>query len=63
MTKELKEALDRELDIATNAFASAEARAERLDRLRDYLVEQKDKAILPSTKAIYQALIDRIDGE
>ena len=40
---------------------SAEARAERLDRLRDWLVEQRDKALLPTTKAIYQAIIDRID--
>ena len=40
---------------------SAEARAERLDRLRSWLVEQRDKALLPTTKAIYQAIIDRID--
>lgn len=40
---------------------SAEARAARLDRLRTWLVEQRDKAVLPTTKAIYQAIIDRID--
>ena len=40
---------------------SAEARAERLDRLRDWLVEQRDKALLPTTKAIYQAIIDKLD--
>lgn len=40
---------------------SAEARAERLDRLRDWLVDQRDKALLPTTKAIYQAIIDKID--
>lgn len=40
---------------------SAEARAARLDRLRAWLVEQRDKAVLPTTKAIYQAIIDRID--
>lgn len=40
---------------------SAEARAERLDRLRDWLAEQRDKSLLPTTKAIYQAIIDRID--
>ena len=40
---------------------SAEARAERLDRLRDWLAEQRDKALLPTTKAIYQAFIDVID--
>ena len=41
---------------------SAEARAERLDRLRDWLVEQRDRTPLPVTKAIYQAIIDRIDA-
>ena len=41
--------------------ARAEARAEALDKLRDWLVEQRDKALLPTTKAIYQAIIDRID--
>ena len=40
---------------------SAEARAARLDRLRDWLIEQRDKAVLPTTKAIYQAIIDKID--
>ena len=40
---------------------SAEARAARLDRLRNWLIEQRDKALLPTTKAIYQAIIDRID--
>ena len=47
--------------IAEAAERVAEARAARLDALREYLVEQRDKAILPSTKAIYQALIDKID--
>ena len=40
---------------------SAEARAARLDALRSWLIEQRDKALLPTTKAIYQAIIDRID--
>ncbi len=40
---------------------SAEARAARLDRLRSWLIDQRDKALLPTTKAIYQAIIDRID--
>ena len=46
---------------ATNRAEIAEARAARLDSLRDYLVELRDKAMLPTTKSIYQALIDRID--
>lgn len=48
---------------ATNDLDYAERRAQRLDSFRDYLVEQRDKATLPSTKALYQALIDRIDQQ
>ena len=40
---------------------AAEARAARLDALRSWLVELRDKAILSTTKAIYQAIIDKID--
>lgn len=29
----------------------------------DWLVEQRDKAVLPSTKAIYQAIIDKLEGK
>lgn len=47
--------------IAEAKAEAAERRAARLDAFRDYLVEQRDKAVLPSTKAIYQALIDKID--
>lgn len=41
--------------------ARAETRAAALDRLREWLVEQRDKALLPTTKAIYQAIIDKLD--
>jgi hypothetical protein len=40
---------------------SAEARAARLNRLKDWLAEQRDKALLPTTKAIYQAILDRME--
>lgn len=46
---------------AIERATSAEARAARLDALRSWLVEQRDKAVLPTTKAIYQAIIDKID--
>lgn len=47
----------------SNRMVSAEARAARLDVLKAWLVEQRDKAMLPSTKAIYQAIIDRMEAE
>ena len=48
---------------AVQRYTSAEARAERLDRLRDWLVEQRDKSPLQTVKAIYQAILDRLEGE
>ena len=53
--------LDATWRAAVERATSAEARAERLDRLRDWLAEQRDKALLPTTKAIYQAIIDKLD--
>lgn len=47
----------------TEQLNSAEARAARLDALKTWLEEHRDKAVLPSTKAIYQAIIDRMEAE
>ena len=46
---------------AVERYTSAEARAARLDALKAWLEEQRDKSVLPTTKAIYQAIIDKID--
>ena len=48
---------------ATNSLAAAEARAARAGALKSWLVEQRDKALLESTKKIYQAIIDRLEGD
>lgn len=40
---------------------SAEARAARMDALKTWLIEQRDKAALPTTKALYQAIIDKLE--
>lgn len=42
---------------------SAEARAARAERLKEWLAEQRDKALLPTTKAIYQAIIDKMEEQ
>lgn len=47
---------------AVERATSAEARAARLDALRSWLVEQRDKALLETTRKIYQAIIDRLDS-
>ena len=49
--------------VATNSAAAAERRAARADAAKEWLIEQRDKAILPSTKAIYQAIIDKLEGK
>ena len=46
---------------ATNATASAEARAARADALKTWLEEQRDKAALPTTKAIYKAILNKLE--
>ena len=51
------------LNQITEQLNSAEARAARLDALKTWLEERRDKAVLPSTKAIYQAIIDRMEAE
>ena len=48
---------------AVERATSAEARAARLDALKAWLVEQRDRAILSTTKAIYQAIIDRLEED
>lgn len=47
--------------LATNATARIERVTAALDERREEYVEKRDAAVLPSTKAIYQAFIDSID--
>lgn len=48
---------------AIERATSAEARAARLASLKAWLVEQRDRAVLSTTKAIYQAIIDRLEAD
>ena len=47
--------------LATNATARIERVTAALDERREEYVEKRDAAVLPTTKAIYQAFIDAID--
>ena len=47
--------------VATNNAARVERVTAALDEKRAEYVEKRDKATLPTTKAIYQAFIDAID--
>lgn len=46
---------------ATNRTTIAEAKVARMEAFKAWLVEQRDNARLSTTKAIYQAIIDKID--
>ena len=50
-----------ELNALCAAIRAYKARADRFDRLRTWLEEQRDKAVLQTTKAIYQAVIDKME--
>lgn len=47
--------------LATNATARIERVTAALDERREEYVEKRDAAVLPTTKALYQAFIDAID--
>ena len=46
---------------ATNRADIAEAKVARMEAFKAWLVEQRDKAALPTTKALYQAIIDKLE--
>lgn len=58
----LAEAWRDQWQAATNRAAHDEERAARLDALKVWLEGERDAAALPTTKALYQAIIDRMEG-
>lgn len=44
-------------------YNSAEAKAERLDRIKAKIIELRDKATLQTTKAIYNAILELFEDE
>lgn len=50
-----------QLNTICAAIRAMKARADKLDRLKSWLEEQKDAAKLQTTKAIYQAIIDKME--
>lgn len=44
-------------------YNSAEAKAERLDRIKAKIIELRDKATLPTTKAIYNAILELFEED
>lgn len=44
------------------AIRGYKAASARMDSLRAWLEEQRDSAVLPTTKALYQAILDRMEA-
>lgn len=51
-----------ELETICAAIRVYRAKARRLDNLKTWLEAQRDAALLPTTRSIYQAIIDRVEG-
>ena len=50
-----------ELNAICAAIRALKAKADRLDRLKTWLEEQRDKAVLQTTKAVYQGILDLME--
>ena len=57
VTEDIEELKAKYADVVSK-YNSAEAKAERLDRIKARITELRDKATLPTTKAIYNAILE-----
>lgn len=48
---------------ASNRAARAEAKVARTEAFKSWLIEQRDNARLSTTKVLYQAIIDKLEGD
>lgn len=48
---------------ATNRAEITAAKAARIEAFKAWLIEQRDKAAFPTTEALYQAIIDKLEVE
>ena len=62
ITEDIEELKAKYADVVQK-YNSAEARAERLDRIKARIIELRDKATLQTTKAIYNAILQLFDEE
>ena len=60
VTEDIDELKQKYADVVSK-YNTAEARAERLDRIKSRIIELRDKATLPTTKAIYNAILELFD--
>ena len=62
VTEDIEELKQKYADVVSK-YNSAEAKAERLDRIKSRIIELRDKATLQTTKAIYNAILQLFDEE
>ena len=62
VTEDIEELKQKYADVVQK-YNSAEARAERLDRIKAKIIELRDKATLQTTKAIYNAILELFEDE
>ena len=62
ITEDIEELKEKYADVVQK-YNSAEARAERLDRIKSRIIELRDKATLATTKAIYNAILQLFEEE
>ena len=62
VTEDIDELKAKYADLVSK-YNSAEAKAERLDRIKARIIELRDKATLPTTKAIYNAILELFNEE
>ena len=61
LAEQMRQRADEWHTVATNNAARVERVTAALDERRAEYVQKRDEAVLPTTKAIYQAFIDAID--
>ena len=62
VTEDIEELKQKYADVVSK-YNTAEAKAERLDRIKAKIIDLRDKATLQTTKAIYNAILALFDEE
>ena len=62
VTEDIEELKAKYADLVSK-YNTAEARAERLDRIKARIIELRDKATLQTTKAIYNAILELFEED
>ena len=62
VTEDIEELKEKYAEVVQK-YNTAEAKAERLDRIKSRIIELRDKATLQTTKAIYNAILELFEED